>query len=76
MATRDVKDILKQDAQQEEKAHKFYMDAIKLVKDATAKAWLKELAEEELKHKEMLQKFDVSKVKQFKSAEVDRKSVV
>lgn len=70
MAIRDVKEILKQAAQQEEKAHKFYMDSLKLVKDAAAKVWLKELADEELKHKEMLQKFDASKVKQFKSEAV------
>ena len=60
MATMDVKEIVKQATQQEEKAHKFYMDALKYVKDAAAKVWLKELADEELKHKEMLQKLDVS----------------
>ncbi len=54
MATMDVKEIVKQAAQQEEKAYKFYMDALKFVKDAAARVWIKELADEELKHKEML----------------------
>lgn len=70
MATMDVKEIVKQATQQEEMAYKFYTDALKYVKDAAAKVWLKELAGEELKHKEMLQKFDVSKVKQFKPAKI------
>lgn len=62
----DVKEIIKQAAEQEDKAYKFYTDALKFVKDAAAKVWIKELAEEELKHKAMLQKFDVSKIKKFK----------
>ncbi len=70
MATMDVKEIVKQATQQEEMAYKFYTDALKYVKDAAAKVWLKELAGEELKHKEMLQKLDVSKVKQFKPAKI------
>ena len=52
MATMDVKEIVKQAAQQEDKAHKFYKDALKFVKDAAARIWIKELADEELKHKE------------------------
>ena len=70
MATMDVKEIIKQAAEQEEKAYKFYIDALKFVKDKAAQIWLKELADEELKHKEMLQKFDVSKIKQFKPAKI------
>lgn len=70
MATMDVKEIVKQATQQEEMAYKFYTDALKYVKDAAAKVWLKELASEELKHKEMLQKLDVSKVKQFTPAKI------
>ena len=70
MATMDVKEIVRQAAHQEEKAHKFYTDALKFVKDAAARVWIKELADEELKHKEMLQKFDASKIKQFKPAKI------
>jgi rubrerythrin len=66
MATLDVKEVIKQAAQQEDKAYKFYMDALKFVKDAAAQLWLKELAGEEIKHKEMLQNFDASKIKKFK----------
>lgn len=70
MVTTDVKEIIKQAAQEEDKAHKFYMDSLKYVKDAAARLWVKDLADEELKHKEMLQKLDVSKVKQFKPTKI------
>ncbi len=70
MATMDVKEIIKRAAAEEEKAHKFYTNALKLVKDEPSRIWLKELADEELKHKEMLQKFDVSKIKQFKPTKI------
>ncbi|MBE7446033.1 MAG: ferritin family protein [Planctomycetia bacterium] len=70
MATLDVKEVVKQAAQQEDKAYKFYMDALKFVKDAAAQLWLKELAGEELKHKELLQNFDTSKIKKFKPEKI------
>jgi len=62
----DVKELIDKAARHEEESHKFYMDALNYVKDPASKVWLKELAEEELKHKEMLQNFDVSQVKTFK----------
>ena len=70
MATLDVKEIIKQAAQQEDKAYKFYMDALKFVKDAAAQLWLKELADEEIKHRDLLQNFDTSKVKKFKPEKI------
>ena len=70
MVITDVKEIVKQAAQQEDKAYKFYTDALKFVKDAAARVWIKELADEELKHREMLQKLDVSKIKQLKPAKI------
>ncbi|MBW7897632.1 Rubrerythrin [Candidatus Brocadiaceae bacterium B188] len=70
MATMDVKEIIKQAIQQEDMAYKFYMDALKFVKDPASQIWLKELAAEELKHKEMLQNFDVSRVKKFKPEKI------
>lgn len=70
MATLDVKEIIKQAAQQEDKAYKFYMDALKFVKDAAAQLWLKELAGEEIKHRDLLQNFDTSKVKKFKPEKI------
>ena len=66
----DVKEIIKQAAEQEDKAYKFYMDALKYVKDAAARLWIKDLAGEEVKHKEMLQKFDVSKIRKFKPGKI------
>ena len=70
MAALDVKEIIKQAAQQEDKAYKFYMDALKFVKDAAAQLWLKELAGEEIKHRDLLQNFDTSKVKKFKPEKI------
>lgn len=70
MATLDVKEIIKQAAQQEDKAYRFYMDALKFVKDAAAQLWLKELAGEEIKHRDLLQNFDTSKVKKFKPEKI------
>jgi rubrerythrin len=62
----DIKEIIKQAAEQEDRAYKYYTDALKIVKDAAAKVWIKELADEELKHKKMLETFDVSQIKKFK----------
>lgn len=70
MATMDLNEIIKQAVQQEDKAYKFYMDALKFVKDPASQLWLKELANEEIKHKEMLQNFDVSKIKKFKPEKI------
>lgn len=68
--TMEVKEIIKQAVQQEERAHKFYINSLKTVKDAAAREWIKELAEEELKHKKMLENLDVSKIKNFKPDKV------
>ena len=70
MVKMDVKEIINQAIKQEEMAYKLYNDALKFVKDAAAKLWLKELADEELKHKDLLQKMDVSKVKKFKPEKI------
>ncbi len=65
----DVKELIIKAAEEEDNSYKFYMDAINLTKDAAAKIWLKELAEEEIKHKEMLQNFDTSKITKFEPGE-------
>ena len=46
----DVKELIIK-AAEEDKSYKYYMDALGLTRDAAAKVWLKELVEEELKHK-------------------------
>ena len=46
------------------------MDALKFVKDAAAQLWLKELAGEQIKHRDLLQNFDTSKVKKFKPEKI------
>lgn len=66
----DIKEIVKQAVEQEDKAYKFYTEALKVVKDAAAKVWLKELADEELKHKKLLENLDVSKIKKFKPGKI------
>ncbi len=65
----NVKELVIKAAEEEDKSYKFYMDAIDLTEDAAAKLWLKELAEEEMKHKEMLQDFDTSKITKFEPGE-------
>ncbi|MCF6157221.1 MAG: hypothetical protein E3K32_01310 [wastewater metagenome] len=66
----DIQEIVKQATEQEDRAHKFYMNALETVQDAAARAWIKELAEEELKHKKMLEALDVSKIKEFKPDDI------
>ena len=65
----NVKELIEKAVMHEDKSQKFYLDALKHVTDPAAKVWLKELAAEEVKHKEMLQNFDTSKVMSFKPGE-------
>ncbi len=65
----DVKELIIKAAEEEEKSYRFYMEAIDITKDSASKVWLKELADEEVKHKEMLQNFDTSKVTKFEPDE-------
>ncbi len=65
----DVKELVAKAAVEEDKSYKFYMDAIGFTEDAAAKIWLKDLAGEELKHKEMLQNFDTAKITKFEPDE-------
>ena len=66
----DVKELIIKAAAEEDKSNKFYMDAIDLTEDTSARLWLKDLAGEELKHKEMLQNFDTSKITKFEPGEI------
>lgn len=65
----NVKELIEKSVMHEDKSQKFYLDALKHVTDPAAKVWLKELAAEEVKHKEMLLNFDTSKVMSFKPGE-------
>ncbi|MCF6148920.1 MAG: ferritin family protein [Candidatus Kuenenia sp.] len=65
----NVKELIEKAAKHEDESQRFYLDALKHVTDPAAQIWLKELAEEETKHKEMLQNFDTSKVMDFKPGE-------
>ncbi|MFQ5713368.1 MAG: ferritin family protein [Candidatus Scalinduaceae bacterium] len=66
----DVKELINRAAEEEGKSYKFYMDAIDLTKDAAAKVWLRELAGEEIKHKDMLLNFDTSKITKFEPGKI------
>ncbi len=66
----DVKELVAKAAVEEDKSYKFYMDAIDLTEDAAAKIWMKDLAGEELKHKEMLLDFDISGITKFEPGEI------
>ena len=65
----DLKELIIKAAEEEENSYKFYTDAIDLTEDAAAKIWLKDLAGEELKHKEMLQNFDTARITKFEPDE-------
>ncbi|MEW6356807.1 MAG: ferritin family protein [Planctomycetota bacterium] len=65
MANETAATILKLAADKENEAHWFYKKAARRVKDPGAKTMLKDLAEEELKHKALLEDFDPARVKDW-----------
>ena len=62
MAFQTLKEILDRAIQNEDEANRFYSQAANTVKDPSAKELLNEFARIELKHKTVLQNFDLSKV--------------
>jgi rubrerythrin len=62
MSLKTLREILDQAIQNEEDANQFYSQAVNTVKDPSAKELLNEFAEIELKHKTVLQNFDLSTV--------------
>jgi rubrerythrin len=62
MAFQTLKEILDRAIQNEDEANRFYSQAANTVKDPSAKELLNEFAEIELKHKTVLQNFDLSTV--------------
>jgi rubrerythrin len=62
MSFKTLKEILDQAIQNEDEANRFYSQAANTVKDPSAKVLLNEFAEIELKHKTVLQDFDLSTV--------------
>jgi rubrerythrin len=62
MAFQTLKEILDQAIQNEDEANRFYSQAANIVKDPSAKILLSDFAEIELKHKTILQNFDLSTV--------------
>ncbi len=57
-----LKEILDTATKKETDAYEFYSEAINIVKDPSAKVLLKEFADIELKHKNLLENFDLSKI--------------
>lgn len=57
-----LKEILDTATQSEADAYDFYTQALNVVKDPSAKEMLKEFADVELKHKVLLENFDLSKI--------------
>lgn len=57
-----LKEILDTATQSEADAYEFYTQALNVVKDPSAKEMLKEFADVELKHKVLLENFDLSKI--------------
>lgn len=62
MAFQTLKEILDRAIQNEDEANRFYSQAANTVKDPSAKELLNEFARIELKHKTVLQNFDLSKI--------------
>lgn len=64
MADNKLKEILDTATQFETDAYEFYSHAVDMVKDPSAKELLREFASIELKHKEKLENFDLSKIEE------------
>ena len=62
MSLKTLREILDQAIQNEDEANRFYTQAANIVKDPSAQVLLNEFAAIELKHKTVLQNFDLSKV--------------
>ncbi len=62
MALNTLKEILDTATKKEIEAYEFYSEAVDIVKDPSAKVLLKEFADIELKHKILLENFDLIKV--------------
>jgi rubrerythrin len=62
MAFKTLKEILDRAVQNEDEANRFYSQAANTVKNPSAKVLLNEFAEIELKHKTVLENFDLSAV--------------
>ena len=62
MAIKTLKEILDQAIQNEDEANRFYSQAANTVHDPSAKVLLSEFAAIELKHKTLLENFDLSTV--------------
>jgi rubrerythrin len=70
MANETAAEILRLAAMKENEAHWFYKKVSGRVKDPGAKKILSDFAEEELKHKELLENFDVAKLESWQPAQV------
>jgi len=70
MADDTAASILKLAATKENEAHWFYKNAAGRVKDPGAQAMLKDLAEEELKHRDLLENFDASQLQGWQPSQV------
>ncbi len=62
MILNTLKEILDTATKKETEAYEFYSEAVNIVKDPSAKVLLKEFADIELKHKNLLENFDLSKI--------------
>jgi len=62
MSLKTLREILDQAIQNEDEANRFYTQAANIVKDPSAQVLLNEFAAIELKHKTVLQNFDLSAV--------------
>ncbi len=62
MILNTLKEILDTATKKETEAYEFYSEAVNIVKEPSAKVLLKEFADIELKHKNILENFDLNEV--------------
>jgi rubrerythrin len=62
MTPNTLKEILDTATKKETEAYEFYSEAVNIVKEPSAKVLLKEFADIELKHKNILENFDLNEV--------------
>ncbi len=62
MTSNTLREILDTATKNEIEAYEFYSEAVNIVKDPSAKVLLKEFADIELKHKNILENFDLNEV--------------
>lgn len=73
MVMKDItaEDVLKWAIEREDAAHKLYRGALDKINDPGARAMISQLAEEELSHKESLEKLSIERLKELRPQKIE-----